>query len=147
MDTPQTAPSLLELQQQVSELSRTVAVLVHHLSAAVSLLQPCRMQDGEHIEAAWCVRQPKRNDALSWPIFLVLKDANHRGLPKPTAMDVMKSWGKKCPPEIVEIMPREVKYYSLSGELKSADLEDIRGRIYRMTHGKSDAIRLSASQA
>jgi hypothetical protein len=136
MATNHAAPTILELQQQVSELSRTMAVLIQHLSAAVSLLQPQGAPDIDLPEATWNIRQPKRNDALSWPIFLVLKDAHRRGQPKPTAMGVMESFGKKCPPEVIEIMPREVKYYSLTGELKSAGLPEIRSRIYRMTAGK-----------
>lgn len=140
------APDLIELQRQVSELNRTVAALVHHLSAAVGLLQSPGSQDQGCLASSWDLRQPRRNDALSYPIFLVLKDAHQRGLPKPTAMGVMNAFGVKRPPEVVEIMPREVKYLSLSGDLKSAGLDDIRSRIYRMTSGKSPVNRTFAAQ-
>lgn len=146
MATNQGAPDLIELQRQVSELSRTVAALVHHLSAAVGLLQSPGPQDLACLAPSWGLRQPMRNDALSWPIFLVLQDAHQRGQSKPTAMAVLQAFGAKRPPEIVEIMPREVKYLSLSGDLKSAGLDDIRSRIYRMTGGKSPANRTLAAQ-
>lgn len=135
--------SLTDLQARVEALELALHAVVRHFrlmptvdAAAASRRQPER--DAVPLSTAsafpsWGLKRPRRSDALSWPIYLVLKVAHENGKRRPTAIDVLEAFGRNRPPEVLEVMAGEVKFLSLSGEIKTASLAAIRGRINRMT--------------
>lgn len=83
--------------------------------------------------ATWAPTKPKRDDGLALPLYGVLKAARDQGQPRPNARDVLEAFRLSKPPGILEAMADEVKYFDLTGNTQTADLDNIRKRIERMT--------------
>jgi hypothetical protein len=83
--------------------------------------------------ATWTLKKPQRDDGLAGPIHAVLKAARDKGQSPPTARDVLTAFGDNQPRGILKVLHDQVDYLDSNGEGKSAGLEEIRKRIYRMT--------------
>lgn len=85
----------------------------------------------------WCLLEPERDDGLQAPLYETLKRAKEEGRRRPTAKQVINEWMKSKPPQVIEVLPDEVKFIDSSPTGQgTADLEALRKRIGRMTDAK-----------
>ena len=109
----------LDCLGRIEAIERAVAALQHHANPVT--------------QCNWRLTRPRRSDALTWPIYVVLEAAFKTGRSRPTAIDVLAAFGMCKPPEVIELLSSELKYQTNDGAIRIANLAAIRGRIHRMT--------------
>ncbi|MDO9278558.1 MAG: hypothetical protein Q7U05_08370 [Polaromonas sp.] len=83
---------------------------------------------------SWELYKPLRDGSYTEPLYNVLSDAKNKGLPRPTARDVVAIFGANKPPEIAVINPGQgFNCYTNEGNLKAVSLKAIQAAIVRMT--------------
>lgn len=83
-------------------------------------------------EPMWTLKKPSRYQGYRKPLYDVLKAANEAGLPCPTARDVLDTFSKKLPHEIISVMSDGMNYYDGDGNSKAATLRSISKTIDRL---------------
>jgi hypothetical protein len=98
--------------------------------AAALVLLPA---DEVPMPGLWPLKQPQRADRLADAIYAVLKDARDANGPIPFTRDVMARCKDKRPHDVIEVTHDEIKFYGGDGNTKTADIDNVRKRIERMT--------------
>lgn len=81
----------------------------------------------------WTLRQLKRQNALGNMIYRALKEERDAGRPVPKARDLIEIIEKKKYSEFVGLLDAEIKYFDSNGNIKTANLNSVAGRIKRIT--------------
>jgi hypothetical protein len=87
----------------------------------------------DEVPELWPLKQPQRLDRLADAIHAVLKDAHDAKGPIPFVRDVMALCIKKRPHDVIEVTYDEIKFYGSDGNVKMANIDNVRKRIERMT--------------
>lgn len=80
-------------------------------------------------EAEWNLIRPKRYPGYRKPLYDFLLAAHIAGKPCPTAREVLDTWGRKMPCEVLEVMDDSLKYCNGKGVVKCPDLKAIQQAI------------------
>lgn len=89
---------------------------------------------------AWPLRAPQRYQGYRLPLYALLKAAHSSGGARPSAREVLDSFKKNQPPEVIEVMHDGIKYYDRNGNSKPADIRAIEKAIDRLVqHGPDSA--------
>lgn len=82
----------------------------------------------------WDLFEPERDDGLQAALYATLKRAKEARRARPTARQVIGEWLIERPPQVIEVLPDEVKFIDSSPTGQgSANLEALRKRIGRLT--------------
>ncbi len=119
------------LLARIEALEHTVHAIVGHFGRVPELATRC--PGPEVTPPQWDITLPRRDDGLAWTIYQVLKVARDAGARRPTATDVLQAFEQRRPPAVRMVTSQGLEFFATDGSIRSAGVEQIRGRINRMT--------------
>ena len=85
-------------------------------------------------DPSWYLKDKKRHQGYSRPLYQALKEAHRLHSPRPTAHDVMAEFERTKPTEIAKVIAGEsFDYYTAKGVVKTANIQALNEAIARMT--------------
>lgn len=103
-------------------------------SAGAELLERSPLAAGDSRQKGeWALKEPRRYQGYSRPLYLVLKEAHSALQPKPRARDVLEAFKLKQPSEVIQVSHDGFTFYDSNGNAKAVDLSALGEAIRRMT--------------